>query len=143
MKDTKITNYADDNTPYKCGTDINNILGPLENEGNILIKWFSNNYMKANADKCHLLVTNNAENYSINLGGIKIDNSSEEKLLGILVDNQLKFDRHINNLCKKASNKLHALIRISHFMSKDKLRLLMQAFINSQFLLLPVNMDAS
>ena len=47
-------------------------------------------------------VTNNAENYSINLGGIKIDNSSEEKLLSILVDNQLKFDRHINNLCKKS-----------------------------------------
>ena len=89
--------------------------------------------MKANADKYHLLVTNNAENYSINLGGIKIDNSSEEKLLGILVYNQLKFDRHINNLCKKASNKLHALICISHFMSKDKLRLLMQTFINSQF----------
>ena len=101
VKDTKITNYADDNTPYKCGTDIDNILGQLENEGNILIKWFSNNYMKANADKCHLLVTNNAENYSINLGGIKIDNSSEEKLLGILVDNQLKFDRYIDNLCKK------------------------------------------
>ena len=60
VKDTKITNYADDNTPYKCGTDIDNILGQLENEGNILIKWFSNNYMKANADKCHLLVTNNA-----------------------------------------------------------------------------------
>ena len=119
---------------YKCGTDIDNILGQLENEGNILIKWFSNNYMKANADKCHLLVTNNAENYSINLGGIKIDNSSKEKLLGILVDNQLKFDRHIkNHLCKKASNKLHVLIRISHFMSNDKLRLLMQAFINSQF----------
>ena len=27
VKDTKITNYADDNTPYKCGTDIDNILG--------------------------------------------------------------------------------------------------------------------
>ena len=133
VKDTKIINFDDANTPYICGTDIDNILGKLENEGNILIKWFSNNYMKVNADKCHLLVTNNAENYSINLGGIKIDNSSEEKLLGILVDNQLKFDRHINNLCKKASNKLHTLIRISHFMSKDKLRLFMQAFINSQF----------
>ena len=38
VKDTKITNYADDNTPYECGTDIDNILGQLENEGNILIK---------------------------------------------------------------------------------------------------------
>ena len=78
MKDTKITNFADDNTPYKCGTDIDNILVQLENEGNILIKYVSNNYMKANAGKCHLLVTSNGENYSSNLGGIRIYSMSEE-----------------------------------------------------------------
>ena len=46
---TKITNYVH-NTPCKCGADIDNILVQLENEGNILIKWFCNNYMKANTE---------------------------------------------------------------------------------------------
>ena len=34
---------------------------------------------------------------------------------------------------KKASLKLHALARISKFMSKEKLRVLMKAFVESQF----------
>ena len=37
-----------------------------------------------------------AENYSINLGGIRIDSSSEGKLLGVLVDNKLNFGKYIN-----------------------------------------------
>ena len=78
VKDTKITNSADDNTPYKCGIDIDSILVQLESEGN----------MKANADKCYLLVTSNGENYSINLRGIRIDYSSEAKLLDILDENK-------------------------------------------------------
>ena len=36
-------------------------------------------------------------------------------------------------MCKQASQKLHALARISHFISTDKLKLLMKAFIDSQF----------
>ena len=106
VNDTKISNYADDNTPYKCSTNINSIFVQWENEGNILTKWFINNYMKVNADKCRLFVKSNEENYSINLRGIRIDSSSEEKLLCILVDTKLIFDKHINTLCSKASNKL-------------------------------------
>ena len=70
--------------------------------------------MKANADKHNLLVTSNAENYSIILEGIRIDSSSEEKLLA---DNRLQFDKHIDTLCKEASNKVHALIRTSRMIN--------------------------
>ena len=55
------------------------------------------------------------------------------KLLGITIDNELKFSKHVSNLCKKASQKLHALARISNFVCQDKLRILMKAFIESQF----------
>ena len=36
-------------------------------------------------------------------------------------------------LCKKGNQKLHALARISRYLSKDKLRILMKSFIESQF----------
>ena len=55
------------------------------------------------------------------------------KLLGVTLDNKLNFNEHVSNLCKKASQKLHALARISNFMCQDKLRILMKAFIESQF----------
>ena len=39
----------------------------------------------------------------------------------------------ITSLCKKASQKLHALARIAHYMNFEKRRSLMKAFVISQF----------
>ena len=62
-----------------------------------------------------------------------IECSSSVKLLGVTIDNKLNFDEHVSKLCKKASQKIHAFARISNFMSQDKLRIIMSAFIESQF----------
>ena len=111
------------------------IILKLERDANILIKWFQDNGMKLNEDKCKLLIlskkTTNAE---IILGNETIKNSNKsEKLLGVSIDAKLTFKEHIDNLCKKANQKLHALARISKYMDKDKLRTIMKAFISSQF----------
>ena len=34
---------------------------------------------------------------------------NQVKLLGITIENELKFDDHITNICRKASSKLRAL----------------------------------
>ena len=47
--------------------------------------------------------------------------------------NELKFEKHINELCRKASSKIRALQRTRRFLSVDKARLLANAFIDSQF----------
>ena len=65
--------------------------------------------------------------------GKTVNNSREVKLLGIAIDNQLKYKKHMENLCKKASFKLPALCRISTFLTVEKARILANAFIISQF----------
>ena len=60
------------------------------------------------------------------------------KLLGINIDNKLDFQKHVSAMCNKVSLKLHALARISHLMSTDKLKLIMKAFIESQFSYCPL-----
>ena len=47
---------------------------------------------------------------------------------GITIDNQLKFKKHIEELCK-----LHALRRIRGYLTVEKARILAYAFIDSQF----------
>ena len=69
----------------------------------------------------------------LNINGKKINNSRETELLGIIIDYKLKFKKHIENLSKKASFKLHALRRICKFSMVEKARILANAFINSQF----------
>ena len=47
-------------------------------------------------------------------------NTKFEKLLAVPFDNRLNFNHHISNICKTASNKLHALARVSYYMGQDK-----------------------
>ena len=65
--------------------------------------------------------------------GKTIPCSSEIKLLGITTVYELKFKKHINELCRKVSYKLHALHKIRRYLSVDKARLLANAFIDSQY----------
>ena len=130
--DINVASYADDNTPYVTAETPEVIIKKLEKTSSNMFSWFRNNGMKANPDKCHLLIS------GTELGEAKIDNcviesSKQQKLLGVLLDNDLKFDQHLENLCRKASQKLSALCRVSSYMSTDKKRIIMKAFINSQF----------
>ena len=86
-----------------------------------------------NADKCKLLITNNDENVSLTVDGHNIEGNKIVKLLGIKIDNQPNFNDHVSSIYKKASLKLHALARVSKFMTHEKLRVLMKAFVESQF----------
>ena len=75
--------------------------------------------MKANSDKCHLLLSCSEPSTAL-LGGSSVESSTEEILLGIAVDRDLKFDDHIKNLCKKAYEKLSVLACLAPFMNVDK-----------------------
>ena len=94
--------------------------------------------MQLNPDKCKLLISNCEKDISLILENEVIECSESVKLLGVSIDNRLNFNEHVSNLCKKASTKLHALARISKFISQEKLRLLMKAFIESQFSYCPL-----
>ena len=132
VENADYASYADDNTPYTTGENIEEVITKLEKETSFLFKWFSNNQMKANPDKCHLLINRDCRQ-EIKIGNILVENSKHEKLLGINIDNKLNFDMHVASLCKNASRKMHVLARITPFMSIPKKRMLLNAFFKSQF----------
>ena len=55
------------------------------------------------------------------------------KRLGLEIDSDLHFDKHVLSLCMRASRKLSALTRIIKFMNLQQRRTLMKAFVVSQF----------
>ena len=89
--------------------------------------------MKYNKDKLHFLAPTLGGDISIGIGGKEIVGREVVKLLAIKIGNNLRFEDHVSSLCKKASQKLHALARISTYMCSRKLKLLMKSFIVSQF----------
>ena len=104
--DTDVCNYADDTTIYTCDKNLNNVIARLENDSSITIQWFTDNFMKLNTNKCHLLILGKSSNQqvTVNLGNFIIANSEEEKLPDVMLDKS--FEAHISTLCKKASSKL-------------------------------------
>ena len=108
------------------------MLKKLEKETNIALNWFKINEMKSNDGKCHLIVPNEST-VSVKLGKELILAEDSVKLLGMTIDNKLDFTQHIEELLKKGNQKLHALARISKYVSQDKLKLIMNTFIKSQF----------
>ena len=108
----------------------------LESESLILFKWFSDNGIQAKSGKSHVMLTTDNKP-KIN---VKDSLTSNEivKLLGEIVDNKLSFEPHFSLVCKKISQKIHALAKVSKFISKKKLRFIVKAFILSQFSYYPL-----
>ena len=69
---------------------------------------------------------------TIKIKASAIESSNSEKLLGVTIDSKLSFDDHITILCRKTSQKLHALSKVASYMSFDqKKRILLKTFITS------------
>ena len=87
-----------------------------------------------NSDKCHLFISGNKfEHLWSKIGNNRIWENRTVKLLGITIDNELKFDEHLSNVCLKANTKLSALMRIKKYSDFKKIRILFDGFFEAQF----------
>ena len=71
--------------------------------------------------KCHFMYHGkNTENETFVFKDIITNNSKEEKILDVTVDNRLTFSSHIRELCIKNSQKISSLTRISNQLNDSK-----------------------
>ena len=68
-----------------------------------------------------------------NVDGSMIKASQKEIILGINLDSELKFEDHVNFMCKKASQKLYTPALVARFMDLKQRRNIMKAFVESRF----------
>ena len=90
--------------------------------------------MVANPDKFQAIFLGTADdNISIDIGTAKIVGSKQIELLGVKIDRQLTFYPHITSICKRASAKSKALMRIRNFLTQNQADHLYMAYIMSSF----------
>ena len=79
-----------------CFSNINSCLSNV-------MDWFKINYLKANPGKFQFIVLGANKNnwFNLNVAGKVIPSSSAVKLYGITIDYELKFEKHINEFCRK------------------------------------------
>ena len=134
-----ICNFEDETTPYVCDSNLKTVRETLEHNSELAIVWFDMNYMKLNTDKCHLLISGNKnEQMWAKLDRDIFWESNDVKFLGITLDNNLKVDKHVSNICSKANKKLSTLTRVAKFLPFKKSRILFKALTESQFKYCPL-----
>ena len=90
-----LSNYTGDNTLYTIGKAM--IL--VSTETSI-------------RKKCHYVYFGNGgQNDDFIFNGIKLSSNCEEKILGVIIDKELKFEPHIRNMCIKAARKKKCNLR--------------------------------
>ena len=92
VENSDLSNYADENTLYGSGNDLEKVKQTLRQDLEIVTKWYYENYMVLNSDKCHFICLGQNtvnETYSelIVYDNIEMKNSKEEKILELLTIN--------------------------------------------------------
>ena len=92
---------------HVSGYVLHDALKVLEQDSTVSIKWFRDNFMTLNQGKCHLLVSvHKHESVFVNIGETRLWKEYCAKLLGIQVDRDLNFKKHVRELCKKLEENL-------------------------------------
>lgn len=109
---SKVVLFADDTSVLVSADTISELQKQVEATERDITNWFLNNKLSLNADKTQKIV------FSLNH---KIYSGLSVSLLGVLVDDSLKWKLHIEQLCRKLSKYLFLLRRLRSFLSQSTL----------------------
>ena len=71
--------------------------------------------------------------YVLYYDNLTLKNSHEEEILGVTIDRKLTFHQHTKEICRKADQKLSALLRLSPYLETNKRKTICTTMVKSQF----------
>ena len=129
-----LSNHADDNTLYAFDCNINVVKEKLHKDFEELDTWYYDNYMAFNPGKCNFMCLE--PNLSVDeifvYQNFKIKNTFVNEILRLVIDRELKFDKHVKHICKRAGNKLNFLTRIANILNPFQKNTYFESFIKAQ-----------
>jgi len=128
--------YADDSTVTVASSKISDIRQTLNNELSAISNWCNMNMMALNINKTKsMLITtsrkrqNLTENLDISLNGETLEAVNHEKLLGVIVDDNLTWRNQVSSVCGKLSRSISLLRRIKQYLDDDTRRMYYMAYV--------------
>ena len=103
---SKLILYADDLVLYNEDSDISRLKDTLEEDLKLLNEWFKANKLLINIDKTKSMLFTRSKNKSNPLKYCDqfIEEVDNYKYLGLTIQSNLKFDIHLNYICKKINS---------------------------------------
>uniref|UniRef100_A0AAR2KHK1 Reverse transcriptase domain-containing protein n=1 Tax=Pygocentrus nattereri TaxID=42514 RepID=A0AAR2KHK1_PYGNA len=100
--------------------------------------WMSHNFLLLNSDKTEVLLLgpkaarNKLSHLMLNLADFSVTPGSTAKNLGVIIDSDLAFDKHISNVTKTAFLHLRNIAKLRNALSLHDAEKLVHAFITSR-----------
>ena len=136
IRKSDLLNFANDNTITATCNTLTGLLKTLEQDSESKVSWLKQNETIVNADKFKAITLNKKESeakFKLTIDNNDIEPTKSIKLLGITIDDRLRFDQHISNLCSKAAMQLNALGRLQKYMEKSEKVAIANSFISANF----------
>ena len=128
VPDGYINMFADDVMIYVTGKTLKEIKISLQKCVNRAYEWYNCNKLSINSSKSNVMligsqrnIFTHAEELDIYLGNTKLKQVRSTRYLGLEVDCFLKWDSHIQNLCRSISGKLVTMSRLRPFLCEELL----------------------
>ena len=134
----KVRIFADDTTIFFHSNSIENIVETASIIMNQLTSWFNANKLTLNADKSSFTIFKSRGNRIQNLPahiefqGYQIKRTTHIKFLGIIIEENLTWNLHINELCNKLKRLFHIFYNIRDFLSKENIKTIYYTLIYSR-----------
>ncbi len=132
-RDRFILKFADDTVIVSLLTGDENSHGPVVSN---FLTWCDSAFLQVNIKKTKDMVIDFRSSPSspqpTSVIGQMVEWASSYKYLGLIIDNKLRFDTHVEAVCKKGQQRLHCLRRLSTFnISRTLMTMYYKSYIES------------
>ena len=126
--------FADDTTVYLSSKNKNELTTKINSDLSNLGEWFKSNKLSLNVEKNEYMVFDTKQgnnDFLINIVNKQIHATDHFRFLGIIIDNKLSWERHINHCKNKITGGTYAIRSSKNILSVQHLRIIYNSLIDS------------
>lgn len=133
--ETDVDIYADDTTLHSANKNIALLRSQLQNGASGFIDWCLSNDMYVNIPKTVYMTLGSRQNLSrieqieLFLENEIIQNVKQQKLLGVIIDNTLSWDKQVDSVCINISRRISLLKLLSKYIDIPNMKLYYNSYI--------------
>jgi len=127
--------FADDTTFFAAGENLDKLISTFSLTFKLLMEWCQFNRIDLNVDKTYLMVITRKRIVipdTIVLNGVSIKVVRQFKLLGVILDDKMLFNKHIASICIKINFRLYSIKKLFYLATSVKVQFF-KAFILPYF----------
>ena len=125
--------FADDTNLFISGRNSQKLYEAANNDLNAIAEWIKVSRLSLNGQKNHYMVFSNtkaiSDNTKLKIERETISEVSKTKFLGVIIDNRLNWQHHMNYISCKVAKSIGIILKIRKVLDNESLQSLYYAFI--------------